>query len=139
MLPPMMSSFSASSAPTRTLPSASTCAEFPMNAYVEMLKTEMPAFRLTAASPPKPPPTATDVTFSLDAASTVTSPITVTCASCATDASVSFVRTSTSMPAPTAAVPPIVIVPAMPSKVVLSVAETWTAALEPPTTADGST
>ena len=43
------------------------------------------------------------------------------------------------MPAPTAAVPPIVIVPAMPSKVVLSVAETWTAALEPPTTADGST
>ena len=62
--------------------------------------------------PPKPPPTASDMTFSLEVASTVTLPATVTLVFWPIQALVRLVITSTSTPAPTPAVPPMASAPA---------------------------
>src|SRR5215217_1020000 len=133
MLPPTTLSFSASSAETRTLPSALTIAPVPGDgeryATVVTSKTETPTLTFTAAVPPKPPPTAIDVTFSVETASTVTSPVEVTVTPWSIHAFVVFSTTSTSTPAPTPAVPPIVSVPAIARMVVLSVASTCASVL----------
>ena len=93
----------------------------------------------TAASPAKPAPTAIEVAVSLDVAPTATLPVVETFARLAMEASVSLVTTSTSIPAPTPAVPPMATAPAMLRIVVVSLAVTDAAALgASPMTADGS-
>ena len=124
--PAMMSSFRVSSAATRTEPFAFTTASEPMNARVVTSMTETPAFTLTATLPPPPAPTAIERKLSLDVASTMMLPEAETFAMDPIQASVVFVGTSTSMPRPTPAVPPIAIWPAIPLICVVSVAVTAT-------------
>ena len=129
MLPPITFIPRDSVAETRTLPSAVTVAPPAMYASVVTEKTGTPTLTFTAAVPAKPPPTAIDVSDSLDVASTVASPLSVALTVPASHASVSLLTTSTSTPAPTPAVPPMAIAPAMLRIDVVSVAETWRPAL----------
>ena len=126
----MTSSLSCSSAAMVTLPPASMRVPFAevvasaMNALVVMPMTDTPTFTFTAAVPPKPPPTAIDVSFSLEFASTAALPVSVARTRDAIQASVCLVRTSTSIPAPTPAVPPKDSAPARLRTVVASLAAT---------------
>ena len=129
MLPPITFIPSDSVAETRTLPPALTTAPPPMYASVVTEKTGTPTFTFTAAVPAKPPPTAIEVSDSLDVASTVALPLTDALTVPASHASVSLLTTSTSTPAPTPAVPPMASAPAMLRIDVVSVAETARPAL----------
>ena len=137
MLPAIALRTSVSSAATRTLPSAVTTAAslalvpWPMYARVQMVMTGTSALTVTAAEPPKPAPTEIEVIVSLDVASTVTLPRALTEVAFPIQASVSLVMTSTSMPAPTPAEPPIASAPASERICVVSLAATatdWVAA-----------
>ena len=89
------------------------------------LITETPAFTVTAAVPENPAPTEIRVMSSLEAASTVTLPRTVSALSLPMIAFVVLLSTITSTPAPTPALPPMASAPAMSRISVVSLAYTF--------------